>query len=51
MLWDEGTWEPKGDPRAGLKKGLLSFELHGKRLIGGWDLVRMHGDARRRTGC
>ena len=44
MLWDEGTWEPKGDPRAGLKKGHLSFTLHGERLKGDWDLIRMHGD-------
>src|SRR5258708_21789962 len=29
MLWDGGTWEPKGDPQAGLKKGHLSFKLHG----------------------
>jgi bifunctional non-homologous end joining protein LigD len=47
MLWDEGTWEPKGDPRAGLKKGHLSFTLHGARLKGDWDLVRMHGDDKR----
>src|SRR5437868_9245307 len=47
MLWDEGTWEPKGDPHAGLKKGHLSFTLHGERLKGGWDLVRMRGDAKR----
>ena len=47
MLWDEGTWEPKGDPRAGLQKGHLSFALHGERLKGDWDLVRMHGDARK----
>jgi bifunctional non-homologous end joining protein LigD len=44
MLWDQGSWEPKGDPRAGLKKGHLSFVLHGGRLKGGWDLIRMHGD-------
>ena len=47
MLWDKGTWEPKGDPRLGLRKGHLSFILHGKRLKGGWDLVRMHGDNKR----
>jgi bifunctional non-homologous end joining protein LigD len=35
MLWDQGTWKPKGDPRAGLKKGHLSFELQGERLKGG----------------
>jgi len=47
MLWDEGSWEPKGDPKAGLKKGHLSFTLHGARLKGDWDLVRMHGDAKK----
>ncbi len=47
MLWDTGTWEAVGDPHAGLKKGHLSFVLHGKRLKGRWDLVRMHGDAKR----
>jgi bifunctional non-homologous end joining protein LigD len=47
MLWDRGTWEPKGDPHAGLKKGHLAFELHGERLKGGWDLVRMRGDGKR----
>ena len=25
MLWDRGSWEPKGDPHAGLKKGHLGF--------------------------
>ena len=47
MLWDRGTWEPKGDPHAGLKKGHLAFELHGERLKGGWDLIRMRGDEKR----
>ncbi len=47
MLWDEGTWEPKGDPHAGLKKGHLSFDLHGERLKGGWGLIRMRGDGKR----
>ena len=47
MLWDEGTWEPKSDPRAGLMKGHLSFELQGERLKGGWDLIRMRGDGKR----
>ena len=43
MLWDKGTWEPKADPHAGLKKGHLTFTLHGERLKGGWDLIRMRG--------
>ncbi len=47
MMWDEGTWEPKGDARAGLEKGHLSFILHGQRLKGGWGLIRMRGDAKR----
>lgn len=47
MMWDEGTWEPKVDPRAGLEKGHLSFALHGERLKGGWGLIRMRGDGKR----
>ena len=47
MIWDAGTWKPKGDPHAGLKKGHLSFDLHGERLRGGWDLVRLRGDEKR----
>ncbi len=41
MLWDEGTWEPIGDPHEGLKKGDLKFNLHGGRLHGSWVLARM----------
>lgn len=41
MVWDEGTWEPIGDPREGLKRGDLKFILHGHRLAGSWALVRM----------
>ncbi len=41
MLWDQGTWEPIGDPHEGLKKGDLKFRLHGERLKGEWVLVRM----------
>ena len=47
MLWDRGTWEPKGDPHVGLKKGHLAFILHGERLKGGWDLVRMRSDGKK----
>jgi bifunctional non-homologous end joining protein LigD len=41
MLWDEGTWEPVGDPDEGLAKGDFKFILHGERLKGKWVLVRM----------
>jgi bifunctional non-homologous end joining protein LigD len=39
VVWDRGTWEPEGDPRAGLDKGRLSFTLHGEKLRGRWHLV------------
>ncbi|MDQ6629880.1 MAG: DNA ligase D [Pseudomonadota bacterium] len=45
IVWDNGTWEPIGDPRAGYLAGKLKFTLHGKKLSGGWTLVRMHGRA------
>jgi bifunctional non-homologous end joining protein LigD len=41
MLWDRGTWEPVSDPHKGLEEGRLKFRLHGERLNGGWNLVRM----------
>ncbi|MGB0086880.1 MAG: DNA ligase D [Rhodomicrobiaceae bacterium] len=41
MLWDEGTWEPLHDPHQGLEEGKLHFRLYGKRMTGGWALVRM----------
>jgi len=42
MLWDRGTWEPLGDPRAMYRKGHLKFAIQGDRLHGEWHLVRMH---------
>ncbi|MDX0513836.1 DNA ligase D [Sinorhizobium medicae] len=41
MLWDTGWWEPEDDPSKALRKGKLSFKLHGSRMKGGWALVRM----------
>ncbi len=45
MLWDEGTWEPLGNPDESLAKGNLKFILHGQKLQGKWVLVRMGGKA------
>jgi bifunctional non-homologous end joining protein LigD len=45
MLWDEGSWEPVGDPDQSLAKGNLKFILHGQKLHGKWVLVRMGGKA------
>jgi bifunctional non-homologous end joining protein LigD len=45
IVWDRGTWEPVGDPHAGYKAGKLKFDMHGEKLRGRWNLVRMHGRA------
>ena len=41
IIWDRGTWEPVGDPRDGLTKGKVLFKLHGHKLAGLWELVRI----------
>jgi len=43
MLWDRGFWLPDGkvDPAQALRAGELKFSLAGKKLKGGWVLVRM----------
>jgi bifunctional non-homologous end joining protein LigD len=39
-VWDTGTWEPDGDPSEAYRQGKIKFRLHGKKLQGGWTLVR-----------
>jgi bifunctional non-homologous end joining protein LigD len=41
LVWDRGTWEPVGDPHEGMKVGKLVFRLHGEKLAGLWELVRI----------
>ncbi|MBA3599332.1 MAG: DNA ligase D [Methylibium sp.] len=41
IVWDNGNWEPIGDPAEGLAKGKLLFKLHGQKLAGLWELVRI----------
>jgi bifunctional non-homologous end joining protein LigD len=41
IVWDRGEWEPVGDPRAGYRSGRLKFDLHGEKLRGRWNLVRI----------
>ncbi|MBC7665650.1 MAG: hypothetical protein H7276_17990, partial [Caulobacter sp.] len=41
IVWDNGSWEPVGDPQAGMKAGKLVFRLHGKKLAGLWELVKI----------
>lgn len=44
MLWDHGTYEPEAeDPGKALRAGELRFTVHGKKLHGGWVLVRTGG--------
>lgn len=47
IVWDNGTWESVGDAQAGMAKGKLEFVLHGQKLAGRWELVRISkpGDA------
>ena len=41
IVWDRGTWEPVGDPQRGMHAGKLVFQLHGEKLAGLWELVRI----------
>lgn len=44
IVWDRGTWEPvapSADAAAGLAAGKLVFRLHGDKLAGLWELVRI----------
>ena len=46
MLWDHGTYEPDPDTDdvgKALRAGELKYTLHGKKLHGGWVLVRTDG--------
>ena len=50
IVWDHGTWEPAVDPRQGLKDGKLVFTLHGHKLFGLWELVRIARPGDRQEG-
>ncbi|MBV8635402.1 MAG: DNA ligase D [Burkholderiaceae bacterium] len=41
IVWDNGTWEPLGDPHEAYRAGHLRFSLHGHKLAGNWALIRM----------
>ena len=51
MLWDRGTYAPNYDDRSndvgalrdGLRTGRLKIRFDGRRMRGGWTLVRMKG--------
>ena len=51
MLWDRGTYEPEDGGgaeslRRGYEKGELRFQMHGKRLRGGFVLARLRRPGR-----
>ena len=41
LVWDRGSWRPVGDPHQGLEAGKLLFTLHGHKMAGLWELVRI----------
>ena len=41
VVWDRGEWVPLEDPKAGLEKGKLLFDLKGYKLHGRWTLVKI----------
>jgi len=45
MVWDTGTYELEDDDRFAdaMRRGRIPFTLHGKKLKGGWTLVRTDG--------
>jgi len=43
IIWDQGTWQPLGDPHDGYAAGNLKFEMHGHKMHGKWVLIRMKG--------
>lgn len=43
MLWDQGTYTTEGDPGAAIRAGQLRFTLEGRKLRGGWVLIRTAG--------
>ena len=48
IVWDRGVWVPVGDPVAGYRAGKLKFDLHGEKLHGRWNLVRIKSRAEER---
>ncbi len=41
VVWDRGEWVPIEDPKEGLRKGKLLFDLKGYKLKGRWTLVKI----------
>jgi bifunctional non-homologous end joining protein LigD len=46
VIWDAGEYEPEGDPLIGLGNGALGLTIYGRKLRGGFKLIRMWGRER-----
>lgn len=46
IVWDQGVWQPIGDPDTGYQAGNLKFELRGHKLHGKWALIRIKGNGK-----
>lgn len=44
IIWDHGTYVTLKDPEQGMADGEIKFRLSGKKLTGGWTLVRLKDD-------
>src|SRR5688572_7303316 len=49
VVWHHGTWEPEGDAGDAMKRGRLTFVLHGEKLRGRWHLVRTRGSGKQES--
>jgi bifunctional non-homologous end joining protein LigD len=45
IVWDYGHWDSTENLSVSLRKGHMNFNLQGKKLKGGWSLVRIRSDA------
>jgi bifunctional non-homologous end joining protein LigD len=43
LIWDKGEFKTEEDPAEALKRGKLRFHLNGKKLKGGFSLLKMKG--------
>jgi bifunctional non-homologous end joining protein LigD len=46
LVWDRGSWQPRDDPRKGLRQGKLVFTLQGRKLRGRWALIKLKQSSR-----
>lgn len=47
IIRDQGAWQPRGDFARGVSSGRIEFTLRGKRLKGGWRLIRLRSRSRK----